>query len=91
MLLCPYCQMITGIFIILCTPIWLHQVLAAAWDLRSSLQHPRTLVAACELSLKHIGSSSLNRDQTQAPASGVHSLSNWITREVPIMSNIFNL
>ena len=31
----------------------------------------------------HAGSSSLTRDQTQAPALGVWSLTHWTTREVP--------
>ena len=46
------------------------------------------LVASCEIfncnmhsSWWHVGSSSLTRDQTQAPALGAWSLSQWTTRE----------
>ena len=35
-------------------------------------------------SLWHVGSSSLTRDQTWAPALGVQSISHWIPREVPL-------
>ena len=35
------------------------------------------------LLMLHVGSSSLTRDQTQAPALGTWSHSYWTTREVP--------
>ena len=51
---------------------------------------PAILVVAGEMvvfnmqtQLQHVGSSSLTRDQTQAPALGVQSLSRWTTREAP--------
>ena len=41
------------------------------------------------LSLQHVGSSSLTRDQTQVPFLGVWHLTHWTTREVPV-SLLFN-
>ena len=41
---------------------------------------PDLLVAAC-------GSSSLTRDQTQAPAFRAWNLGHWITREIPVSLN----
>ena len=37
--------------------------------------------------LRHVGFSSLTRDQTLAPALGAHSLSHWTTRGVPNLLN----
>ena len=36
-----------------------------------------------DIYLQHVGSSSLTRHQTHAPALGAWSLSHWTTREVP--------
>ena len=40
----------------------------------------------CWSSWRHMGSSSLTRDWTQAPELGAQSLSHWTTREVPCFS-----
>ena len=44
-------------------------------------------VAFCfeDLSVQHVGSSSLTRNQAGAPALGVWCLSHWTTREVPAL------
>ena len=38
-----------------------------------------------DLYLRSGGSSSLTRDQTQAPYTGLKSLSHWTTREIPVL------
>ena len=41
--------------------------------------------------LQHVGSSSLTRDWTQAPALGVWNLSHWTTREVPLACDFWQI
>ena len=54
--------------------IWLHRVLVEALGIFNC--------GTQTLSLQRVGSSSLIRDQTQAPALGARSLSYWNTRAV---------
>ena len=65
--------------------IWLQQVLVAgSWELRSSLQHMRSLVAACELLVWHVGSSFQTRELNLGPpALGLWRISHWTIREFP--------
>lgn len=65
--------------------IWLQRFLVAgSWELRSSLQHMRSLVAACELLLWYVGSSFQTRElNLGSPALGLWRISHWTTREFP--------
>ena len=52
----------------------------------SQVQHVRPLLHPAISQLWRVGSSSLTRDPTQAPALEVQSLSHWTSREVPGLS-----
>lgn len=65
--------------------IWLQRFLVAgSWELRSSLQHMRSLFAACELLVWYVGSSFQTRElNLGSPALGLWRISHWTTREFP--------